>query len=124
MQSGTLHSALVLRYRSNGERASWMGWHPDKQVQRPSMIQFQHVSKSYHIRKFRKDVFYDLDFTIQPGESIGICGANGAGKSTLMRLIAGIEYPTTGKVVRTMTTSWPIGYGSCFQGSLTGADNT
>ena len=88
------------------------------------MIQFQHVSKSYHIRKFRKDVFYDLDFTIQPGESIGICGANGAGKSTLMRLIAGVEYPTSGKVVRTMTTSWPIGYGSCFQGSLTGADNT
>jgi capsular polysaccharide transport system ATP-binding protein len=88
------------------------------------MIQFQHVSKSYHIRKFQKDVFYDLDFTINPGDSIGICGANGAGKSTLMRLIAGVEYPTTGKIVREMTTSWPIGYGSCFQGSLTGADNT
>jgi capsular polysaccharide transport system ATP-binding protein len=40
-----------------------------------------------------------------------------------MRLIAGIEQPTTGRVRRGMTTSWPIGYGTCFQSSLTGADN-
>lgn len=87
------------------------------------MIVFQNVSKAYHIRKFHRQVFTDLNFAIQPGESIGICGANGAGKSTLMRMIAGIEFPTTGRVTRSMTTSWPIGYGSCFQASLTGADN-
>jgi capsular polysaccharide transport system ATP-binding protein len=87
------------------------------------MIVFENVSKTYHIRKFHKQVFADLNFTIKPGDSIGICGANGAGKSTLMRMIAGVEFPTTGKITRTMTTSWPIGYGSCFQSSLTGADN-
>ncbi len=87
------------------------------------MIRFDHVSKTYHIRKFQRAVFADLDFTIEPGDSIGICGANGAGKSTLMRMIAGVEHPTTGRVTRTMTTSWPIGYSSCFQASLTGADN-
>lgn len=87
------------------------------------MITFDNVSKSYHIQKFHKQVFSDLTFRINPGESIGICGANGAGKSTLMRMIAGVESPTTGKVKRTMTTSWPIGYGSCFQTALTGADN-
>lgn len=87
------------------------------------MITFDNVSKSYHIQKFHKQVFSDLTFAIRPGDSIGICGANGAGKSTLMRMIAGVEFPTTGKVDRTMTTSWPIGYGSCFQSSLTGADN-
>jgi capsular polysaccharide transport system ATP-binding protein len=87
------------------------------------MIEFKDVAKSYHIRKFHKQVFTSLNFKIERGDSIGICGANGAGKSTLMRLIAGVEYPSSGTVTRTMSTSWPIGYSSCFQASLTGADN-
>ena len=40
-----------------------------------------------------------------------------------MRLIAGVEHPSSGTITRGMTTSWPIGYSSCFQPSLTGADN-
>lgn len=87
------------------------------------MIRFDAVSKTYHVRNFEKPVLRDLNFEIAPGESIGICGANGAGKSTLMRLIAGVEEPTAGRVSRSMSTSWPIGYGNCFQSSLTGADN-
>ena len=87
------------------------------------MIRFEHVFKTYHIRKFKKPVLNDISFTINKGESIGVCGANGAGKSTLMRLIAGVEHATAGRISREMTTSWPIGYISCFQASLTGADN-
>lgn len=87
------------------------------------MIRFENVSKSYHIHKFRKSVLSGVNFTILKGESIGICGANGAGKSTLLRMMSGVEQPTTGKVTRTMKTSWPLGYGSTFQYSLTGADN-
>lgn len=87
------------------------------------MIRFEDVSKTYHGRKFEKKVFSDVSFTLERGDAIGICGANGAGKSTLMRLISGVEQPTSGTVTRTMSTSWPIGYSSCFQSSLTGADN-
>lgn len=87
------------------------------------MIVFENVAKTYHIRKFQKSVFRDLNFVIDRGDSVGICGANGAGKSTLMRLIAGVEQPSAGTISRSMSTSWPIGYGSCFQSSLTGADN-
>lgn len=87
------------------------------------MIQFHDVSKTYHIRKFRKDVLEGLNFEIPTKSSLGICGANGAGKSTLMRLISGVEAPTKGKIVRSGSCSWPIGYSSCFQSSLTGADN-
>ena len=87
------------------------------------MIAFENVSKTYRGHHLRKQVFSNLNFTIQPGESIGICGANGAGKSTLLRLIAGIEFPTAGRIVRNMSTSWPIGFASCFQPHLTGADN-
>lgn len=89
-----------------------------------SMIRFDDVSKTYHIGKFEKHVFSNLSFSIKRGESVGVCGANGAGKSTLMRMIAGIEAPNTGSIERGMTTSWPIGLTSCFQSSMTGADNT
>ena len=87
------------------------------------MITFEHVSKTYHIKKFRKNVFRDLSFTLDTGTSVGICGANGAGKSTLMRLISGVESPSEGRITRSGSCSWPIGYVSCFQSSLTGADN-
>jgi capsular polysaccharide transport system ATP-binding protein len=87
------------------------------------MISFYDVSKTYEIGRFRKLVFSNLNFDIRPNESIAICGANGAGKSTLLRLIAGIEYPSGGEVVRSMTTSWPIGFASCFLMNMTGADN-
>lgn len=87
------------------------------------MIEFKHVSKTYHIRKFEKQVLRNISFTIRPGDAIGVCGANGAGKSTLMRLIAGVEAASSGRISRGMTTSWPIGYTTCFQASLTGADN-
>jgi len=87
------------------------------------MIRFDAVSKTYHLRKFDKLVFSDLTFEVPTGSSLGICGANGAGKSTLMRLIAGVETPSSGTITRDMTCSWPIGYSSCFQSSLTGADN-
>jgi capsular polysaccharide transport system ATP-binding protein len=87
------------------------------------MITFDRVSKTYHGRNLHKRVLDAISFTIQPGESLGLCGANGAGKSTLMRLIAGVEHPSSGRVTRRMSVSWPIGYTSCFQSSLTGADN-
>jgi len=87
------------------------------------MIEFDGVSKVYHTRGLRRRVFNDLSFRIDRGESLAICGANGAGKSTLLRMIAGIEHPTSGHIRRSMKTSWPIGFASCFQMSMTGADN-
>ena len=87
------------------------------------MIEFHNVTKDYKTRGLKRRVFNDLSFRIEPGESLAICGANGAGKSTLLRLIAGVEHPTQGRVVRSMSTSWPIGLSSCFQATMTGADN-
>ena len=87
------------------------------------MIRLDKVTKRYHLRGFAKTVLSGVDLTVQPGEALGICGANGAGKSTLMRLIGGVERPSSGHIHRGMSVSWPLGYGSCFQTSLTGADN-
>ncbi len=88
------------------------------------MIQFDNVSKVYQTRGGSKRVLDGQSFVIERGRSIGIVGANGAGKSTLTRLISGIEYPTSGRIMRSMSVSWPLGFGGAFQGSLTGADNT
>ena len=87
------------------------------------MIRFTDVSKTYKIHGGRKPVFNNLNFVIKRGDALGICGANGAGKSTLMRMLAGVEPATSGKITRTMKTSWPIGYASAFHSGMTGADN-
>ncbi|MGE3744691.1 MAG: ABC transporter ATP-binding protein [Sphingomonadaceae bacterium] len=87
------------------------------------MILFDNVSKTYRLKRFSRQVLEGVNFTLKRGDALAICGANGAGKSTLMRMIAGVEMPSSGRIVRKMTTSWPIGYTSCFQSSLTGADN-
>lgn len=87
------------------------------------MITFENVSKTYHAHRLTKHIFSNVNFRIARGDSLAICGANGAGKSTLLRLIAGVEQPTGGTIKRNLTTSWPIGFASCFQMSMTGADN-
>lgn len=39
-----------------------------------------------------------IDFTVQPGTVTGFLGPNGAGKSTTMRMVVGLDHPTTGTV--------------------------
>lgn len=87
------------------------------------MIRFDRVTKQYRVRGGARTVLEETSFAIGRGQAIGICGHNGAGKSTLLRLIAGVERATSGTIRRDMTISWPIGYASSFQSSLTGADN-
>lgn len=41
----------------------------------------------------------DLSFTVRPGIVTGFLGPNGAGKSTTMRMIVGLDAPTSGRVV-------------------------
>jgi zinc transport system ATP-binding protein len=43
-------------------------------------------------------VLAGVDLTIQPGEFVGIAGPNGGGKTTLIRLLVGLEEPTTGTI--------------------------
>ena len=50
-------------------------------------------------------VLRDIDFTVEPGESVAIVGVNGSGKSTLLKIISGVMFPHSGRV----TTSGRIG---------------
>lgn len=87
------------------------------------MISCINLRKSYRVGHGQKQVLKGIDFTIAPGDRIGLLGRNGAGKSTLIKLIGGVELPTSGKVRHGMTCSWPLGFNGGFQGSLTGYDN-
>jgi capsular polysaccharide transport system ATP-binding protein len=87
------------------------------------MIICDDVHKSYPLGHGRKKVLNGIDLVIRPGEHIGFLGRNGAGKTTLIKLIGAVEHPTSGKLTRTMSVSWPLGFGGGFQGSLTGYDN-
>lgn len=87
------------------------------------MIVCTDIHKSYKHGAGLKRVLEDVNLTISRGERIALLGRNGAGKTTLIKLIGGVEMPTLGKITRDMSTSWPLGFGGGFQGSLTGYDN-
>jgi simple sugar transport system ATP-binding protein len=40
----------------------------------------------------------EVDFRIKPGEAIGLAGENGSGKSTLIKILVGVEQPTSGQI--------------------------
>lgn len=87
------------------------------------MIELRDVRKTYHARSGAVHVLDGINLRVEKGEKVGIVGRNGAGKSTLIRLIGGIEEPTSGTIARTMRISWPLAFSGAFQGGLTGLDN-
>ena len=87
------------------------------------MIKLTNVCKDYETAGGPRRVLNNINFTIHPGERVGILGSNGAGKSTLVRLISGAEPPTSGTIERHMSVSWPLAFTGGFSNTLTGADN-
>jgi capsular polysaccharide transport system ATP-binding protein len=87
------------------------------------MIRVSGLSKEYRAEGKVHQVLSNVSFNVERGEKVAVLGRNGAGKSTLMRLIGGVEVPTSGRIEREMSLSWPLGLQGGFQGSLTGNDN-
>lgn len=87
------------------------------------MIRLESICKDYGTRRGRRRVLHNLNFTLERGRNIGILGRNGAGKSTLVRLLSGAEQPTSGRIHRNMSVSWPLAFTGAFQTHLTGLDN-
>jgi teichoic acid transport system ATP-binding protein len=102
-------------------------------------IEFKNVSKRYKLyrsdrhrflgifsnRIKYKEVYANshLTFTIKKGESVAAIGKNGAGKSTLLKMITGVVFPTTGRLIVNGRVSALLELTAGFDPEFTGREN-
>ncbi|HXD73009.1 MAG TPA: ATP-binding cassette domain-containing protein, partial [Vicinamibacterales bacterium] len=68
------------------------------------MIQLSELTKSFGDRV----LFDHVTWQITDGERVGLCGPNGAGKTTLLKMMAGIDEPDSGAILKPATLT--VGY--------------
>lgn len=76
-----------------------------------NLVAFEHVKKSYSQGEV---VLRDISFSVQRGGFVCLIGASGCGKSTVLKIIAGLEDPTGGKVTRPEKVSMVFQSGALF----------
>src|SRR5262245_2588317 len=68
------------------------------------MIQLQELTKTFGNRVLFDHVTWQID----DRERVGLCGPNGAGKTTLLKMMAGLDEPDSGAILRPATLT--VGY--------------
>jgi len=86
-------------------------------------IELINISKTFTTLGRRRTVFRNFNLMIPKGMNLGVIGPNGSGKSTLLTMLAGGLQPDTGWIRRSMSVSWPIGYGGGVSTSVSGVVN-
>ena len=61
-------------------------------------LEIQNLWHKFEPTKNNNWVLKDIDFSLKPGELVGLLGPSGCGKTTLLRLIAGFDKPTRGLI--------------------------
>jgi capsular polysaccharide transport system ATP-binding protein len=87
------------------------------------MIEFENVSKSFWTGQTRKVILDRASFRIELGHSLGILAPNGAGKTTIINMMAGLEKPDEGRVLRSSRISFPLGFMGGVVNKHTGTEN-
>lgn len=65
----------------------------------------------------------NINFALEPGETLGIIGTNGSGKSTLLKILARVTWPTTGQIKIFGRVSALLEVGTGFHLELSGREN-
>jgi capsular polysaccharide transport system ATP-binding protein len=84
-------------------------------------IRVENLVMEYHANIGVRRVLDGISFELRESEKIAVLGRNGSGKSTLVRLIGGVEFPTSGTIRRGMSLSWPLASAGGLTGNMTGA---
>lgn len=63
------------------------------------MIELKDISKTFQTKEGEVKAVKNVNLTVSSGEVYGIVGFSGAGKSTLVRMLNGLEMPTSGEVL-------------------------
>ena len=86
---------------------------------------FKEFLTDRHAKNFNT-VFWalkDVSFEVKEGSTLGLIGRNGSGKSTLLKIISGVLTPSTGQVIRPVSTAALLELGAGFQPDMTRREN-
>ena len=89
----------------------------------PRAIVAHDIVKDFTTEAGTRRVLNGVSFHVGPGERLAVLGRNGAGKSTLIKVLAGLQRPTSGTIHRGLFMSWPLALGGGFEGAMSGYDN-
>ncbi len=87
------------------------------------MIGFVNCTKNFQFRDEIKCILDDCNFTFKSTDKVCILARGGMGKTTITRMLAGLERPSKGTVLRNDGISWPLGFTGAFHPALTGEQN-
>ena len=62
----------------------------------PVIIRCENINKKFK----SKTVLEDISFTVNRGEFLSLLGPSGCGKTTILRMLIGIEKPTSGRIIK------------------------
>jgi capsular polysaccharide transport system ATP-binding protein len=87
------------------------------------MIHLIETAKAYRAGTGYRVILYPTSVSIPTDRGVAVLGRNGAGKSTLLKMVAGVESPNEGRIIRTRSVSWPLGYSGGANPMMTGRQN-
>lgn len=87
------------------------------------MLEFIDVSKSFWTGTRRKVILERASFHVELGNSLGILAPNGTGKTTIVNMMAGLEKPDHGEILRDCRVSFPLGFMGGVVGRLSAREN-
>jgi putative ABC transport system ATP-binding protein len=90
--------ATTLQFRRARRRPVLEANMPNDNSSAP-IIQVEQLSKQVADSTGVLTILHEISFSLMPKESVAIVGASGSGKSTLLTLLAGLDLPSTGRVL-------------------------
>ncbi|MEM6780705.1 MAG: type I secretion system permease/ATPase [Pseudomonadota bacterium] len=100
---------LLSRYHTAKSSLQTINSIMDKPVERPQSTQFLHRPQlegkitfkdvGFQYPQNDRDILKDVNFTIEPGDKVGLIGRIGSGKSTIARLMMGLYEPSGGTIL-------------------------